>query len=46
MDRNSAINYLKKKKKISEKFSDSEEKEIIEVQKKGKIYGDPLVEFD
>jgi hypothetical protein len=46
MDREDAINYLKRKGTIKGKFSDSEEKEISEVQKRGKIYGDPLVEFD
>ncbi len=47
MDRDDAINYLKRKNKIvgDDKFSDDEEKEIEKVEKEGKIYGDPVVEL-
>ena len=40
-----AVDYLMKKGKLSPKFSEEDENEIKEVQKKGKIYGDPLVEL-
>ena len=42
--RRTAINYLERKGVISGKikYSEKEEKEIEEVMKKGKIYGDPV----
>ncbi len=44
MDREDSISYLRGKGRIEgeTKFSADEEKEIKEVQKRGKIYGDPL----
>lgn len=41
MDREKAIKYLKRKDK-----DETDEKEIEKVMKRGKIYGDPLVEMD
>lgn len=51
MDRKEAINYLNRKGKLDKPFkerafSEEEEAEIKEVQKSGKIYGDPLVILD
>ena len=50
MDRGDAITYLQRKGKISKpadpKFTKEEEEEIEEVTKRGKIYGDPLVEIE
>ncbi len=48
MDRQDAINYLLRKGKIKgeSKYDDKEEKEINNVIKKGKIYGDPVVEIE
>jgi len=46
MDRNQAIKYLNRKGKISAEHNEADEKEIAKVVKKGKIYGDPLVELD
>lgn len=47
MDKEDAIEYLKKKGKIQGKttYSKEEAKEINEVMKHGKIYGDPVVEL-
>ena len=47
MNREKAIEYLKRKGKIEGKteFSAKEEVEINEVMKEGKIYGDPMVEI-
>lgn len=46
MDREDAIDYLERKGKIEgdTKYSKEEEKEISEVMKRGKIYGDPVAE--
>lgn len=48
MDRKSAINYLLRKGKIEGKttFNKTEEEEIENIIKKGKIYGDPVVEIE
>lgn len=45
MDRFDAINYLKRKRKIEgiTKYSAEEEELIKQVQKEGKIFGDPIV---
>ena len=45
MNRKDAISYLERKGEIERKvakYSEADEKEIKEVQKKGKIYGDPV----
>jgi hypothetical protein len=47
MDRDNAIEYLERKGKIEGKktFTKTEEKQIKEVMKEGKIYGDPCFEI-
>ena len=47
MDREEAIEYLKRKDQIApkEKFNKDAEKKIKEVMKEGKIYGDPHCEL-
>lgn len=46
MDREEAIEYLNEQEEISPKFSKEDEKKIAEVQKRGKIYGDPIVKLE
>jgi len=54
MEREEAIEYLERKDKLDEpykekeerKFTEEEETKIKEVVKKGKIYGDPIVEIE
>jgi hypothetical protein len=48
MEREDAVDYLERKNKIEGevKYSKEEEKQIVEVMKKGKIYGDPIVELE
>lgn len=51
MDRNEAIEYLERKGRLSEdkhkrKFTKLDEINIREVQREGKIYGDPIVELN
>ena len=48
MDRENAIEYLRRKNKLNEpykerEFTEEEEQKIQEIIKKGKIYGDPMV---
>jgi len=53
INRKEAIDYLDDKEKITDSrekikrvFSKEEEQKIREVQRKGKIYGDPIVELN
>jgi hypothetical protein len=47
MKRDEAVEYLERKGQLSErKFTKNDEVKIKEVEKKGKIYGDPIVELE
>lgn len=51
MDRDESIEYLEQKGRLSEdkhkrKFTKLDERKIREVQREGKIYGDPIIELN
>ena len=46
MKRKEAIKYLEGKGKIEGKYDKEDEKEIQDVIKRGKIYGDPTADID
>ena len=47
MSREDAIEYLDRKSRLDEpKYNRKDEKQIAEVMRSGKIYGDPIVELE